>query len=54
MPRGPKAVKVETISAQVRLPPDLHAALKSASERDQRSLNSEIVYLLRQALREEG
>lgn len=34
----------------VRLPDDLHADLKTAATEDDRSLNGEIVWLLRQAL----
>lgn len=37
----------------LRLPPDLHATLKALAERDVRSLNSEMVYLLRQATLED-
>ena len=34
---------------QVRMPDDLHAALKTLAEQDRRSLNAEIVVLLEQA-----
>ena len=34
----------------VRLPADLHSALVEQARLDERSLNSEIIYLLRQAL----
>jgi len=34
----------------LRLPDDLHAALKAAADEDQRSLNGEILWLLRAAL----
>jgi hypothetical protein len=44
---------VGEIKILVRLPPDLHAILKALAERDVRSLNSEIVYLLRQAAEED-
>ena len=41
-------VVVSTIS--VRLPQDLHDALKAAAGEDERSLNGEILWLLRAAL----
>ena len=34
----------------LRLPDDLHAALKAAAEQDERSMNGEILWLLRSAL----
>lgn len=34
----------------LRLPHDLHEALKEAAERENRSLHGQIVYLLRQGL----
>lgn len=34
----------------LRLPADLHAALRKAAEEDTRSLNSEIIHVLRQWL----
>ena len=34
---------------QVRLPDELHTALKTLAEQDRRSLNAEIVVLLEQA-----
>lgn len=34
---------------QLRLPPELHAALVEMAKREQRSLNGQIVYLLSQA-----
>jgi hypothetical protein len=44
---------VGEIKILVRLPPDLHALLKELAERDVRSLNSEMVYLLRRAAEQE-
>jgi hypothetical protein len=41
-------VGMSTIS--LRLPADLHAALKAAAEADERSLNGEILWLLKAAL----
>lgn len=38
------------ISLMVRLPADVHEALKAAAKRESRSLNGQVVYLLRQAL----
>ena len=38
----------------VRLPPDLHLALAKWAADDLRSLNAQIEYLLRRALREAG
>ncbi|GAA2140054.1 Arc family DNA-binding protein [Streptomyces synnematoformans] len=34
----------------LRLPAELHEALKSAAEKDRRSINAEIVYLLERSL----
>lgn len=34
----------------IRIPDDLHAALKTAAEADERSLNGEILWLLKAAL----
>jgi hypothetical protein len=34
----------------VRIPDDLHAALKERAQRDQRSLNGQIIWLLRRAI----
>jgi hypothetical protein len=39
---------------QVRLPDELHTALKALAETDRRSLNAEIVVLLEQAVAERG
>lgn len=46
-------VVVGEVSLILRLPPDLHAKLKALAERDERSLNREIVYLLKQAAEDE-
>lgn len=35
----------------LRLPADLHAALVAAAKEDERSLNAQIIYMLRQALK---
>ena len=35
----------------LRLPPDLHAALVEMARREERSLNQQIIYVLRQAVR---
>jgi hypothetical protein len=35
----------------LRLPPDLHAALVEMARREERSLNQQMVYVLRQAVR---
>lgn len=39
----------DAIKLQVRLPRDLHEQLQILAEEEQRSLNGQIVYLLRQA-----
>lgn len=39
-------------SLNLRLPDDLHAAVKALAEADHRSLNSEIIALLEDAVRE--
>ena len=38
----------------LRLPPDLHAALVDMARREDRSLNQQLVYLLRQAVRRDA
>lgn len=40
----------QAIRLLLRLPPDLHAALVALAEREGRSLNAQIVYLLKKAL----
>lgn len=40
----------DVVKLQVRLPRDLHEQLQGLSESEQRSLNGQIVYLLRQAV----
>jgi predicted HicB family RNase H-like nuclease len=37
----------------LRLPDDLHAALKAIAERDERSLNSEIIWILRSRIEQQ-
>lgn len=37
------------VKLQLRLPPELHAALVEMAVKEQRSLNGQIVYLLKQA-----
>lgn len=43
----------ETVSINLRLPPELHERLKEWASRARRSLNSEIVHLLDEATNEE-
>ena len=38
----------------LRLPPDLHAALVEMARREDRSLNQQLIYLLRQAVRRDA
>ena len=38
----------------LRLPPDLHGALVEMARREERSLNHQLIYLLRQAVRRDG
>lgn len=45
---------VGEVKLLLRLPPELHALVKALAERDVRSLNSEIVYLLRRAAEDEN
>lgn len=39
-----------TVNINLRLPPDVHEAVKAAAERETRSLNGQIVQMLREAL----
>lgn len=41
------------VRLMLRLPVDLHATLVAEARREERSLNAQIVYLLRQALTEQ-
>jgi hypothetical protein len=47
----PAPVAEAVIKLVLRLPPDLHAALVQRAREEQRSLNGQIIYLLRQSLR---
>ena len=38
----------------LRLPPDLHGALVEMARREDRSLNQQLIYLLRQAVRRDA
>lgn len=40
----------DEVKTQLRLPPELHAVIKTLAEKDRRSLNAEIVVLLEQAI----
>ncbi|WP_084966065.1 Arc family DNA-binding protein [Thermoactinospora rubra] len=42
------------IRITLRLPDDLHALVTAAAERDRRSLNAEILYLLEKGLSDDG
>lgn len=42
----------EQINVNLRLPADLHAALKEIAEKEARSLNSQILVFLRRAVEE--
>jgi hypothetical protein len=44
---------VGEIRVLVRIPPELHAALKTIAGREMRSLNSEIIYLLKRAVEQQ-
>lgn len=39
-------------NVNVRFPDDLHAQIKQAAERDKRSLNAEILWLIERALKD--
>ncbi|HEU5318179.1 MAG TPA: Arc family DNA-binding protein [Chloroflexota bacterium] len=43
-----RAAKTGTVPFLLRLPPDLYAALREKAEAETRSINGEIVHLLRQ------
>ncbi len=45
--------KREVLDA-LRLPPDLHAALVELARREDRSLNQQLIHLLRQAVRRDA
>jgi predicted HicB family RNase H-like nuclease len=42
-PPSKKTIQAEFIHTAVRLPPDLHATIKDAAERNGRSMNAEII-----------
>lgn len=42
----------EAIKFLLRLPPELHAELKTWAEHEERSIHAQILYVLRRALRE--
>jgi len=44
------AVAEKPVSSVLRLPPDLHLALQQWARDEERSLNAQIVYLLRRAV----
>jgi hypothetical protein len=48
MPRS-KPADIDDVRIVLRLPPDLHTALTEMAQRELRSLNSQIDYLLRNA-----
>jgi hypothetical protein len=43
-----RRVKTENVPFLLRLPPDLYASLREKAEEETRSINGEIVHLLRQ------
>jgi hypothetical protein len=45
---------VDTVSINLRLPADLHAAVKEAATDETRSLNGQIIQMLREALTTRG
>lgn len=45
-----RARRVETVPLMVRLPPDLHQELVDTATADTRSLNGEVIVLLKEAL----
>ena len=46
------AKQSENVPFLLRLPPDLYAALREKAEEETRSINGEIVHLLRQMVRD--
>ena len=48
MPRGNK--KADAVPFLLRLPPDVYEAVRSLADRETRSMNGEIVHLLRERL----
>lgn len=44
----------EEVSVTIRFPSDLKGALQRLAKSENRSLNAQVVYLLRQAVREAG
>jgi hypothetical protein len=53
MPRQPRKL-TDIVSLQVRLPEGLRRKLAAAAEKDARSLNSQVVWMLGQSLGGEG
>ena len=49
MPREPK--KPDTVPLMVRLPADLHAALVHRADDEERSMNAQLIVILRAALK---
>jgi hypothetical protein len=52
----PKASKAENglVPLMVRLPPELHAAIKRMASKSRRSLNSQCIILLEDAVKQTG
>lgn len=48
------AMETEEVSVSVRFPADLRDALKALAKRENRSMNAQVIYLLRQAVRAQG
>jgi len=47
-------METEEVSVSVRFPADLRDALKALAKRESRSLNAQVVYMLRQGVRAAG
>ena len=47
-------METEEVSVSVRFPADLRDALRALAKRENRSMNAQVVYLLRQAVRQMG